>query len=149
MAVVIQFIWQVKGEVALTPQAIERLDPYITRYSQTMGVSVHAVGGTDDHIHVLFDLPLDKSVKSIETELRKTTTRFLRETLTLFGFSWADESTYISVTPDETSDVIAYIRENPRRHMVGDTISAWEAEEDAAAEEEALPEWLRSATKGS
>jgi putative transposase len=147
MAVVLQFIWQTSGDVALTPQAIERLDPYITRYARTMGILVHAVGGTEDHLHVLFDLPLDKTLKAIETELRKTTTRFVRETVTLLGFAWAEDTHFASITPDECDEVIAYIRDSAARHASGDIVSAWESLEEEAPAEEAVPEWLRSVSR--
>src|SRR5437016_6206197 len=144
MAVVVQFIWQTGGDIRLTPLALERLAPYITRYAQTMGVPVYMVGGTEDHLHVLFELPPDKTLKAIEVELRKTTTRFVRETLTLFGFTWEDETHFSSLTPDECEDVMAYIRESVARHSTGDIIVAWERPEPEADIEEAVPEWLRS-----
>lgn len=148
VTVVIQFIWRVEEGRALTPQAIERLAPYITRYAQTMGVGVYTVGGNENHLHVLFSLPANRTLDSIHRELQKTTTRFLRETLNLSGFSWEEEAMIVSLSPEDIDEAGEYIRGNAAHHLAGSTIAVWEGDEMIEeADDEALPEWLRDVGK--
>ncbi|MDX1931720.1 MAG: transposase [Capsulimonadales bacterium] len=144
MAVVVQIIRRVVGEQGLTPAVIERLQPYVTRYAQTMGIAVFAVGGQEDHLHILFRLPEDKTLKMIDTELAKTTTRFVRESLALPGFAWAEEPLFLSVSADEVEECAAYILDNPARHASRTAIAAWETDEEADGDDDAVPEWLRT-----
>jgi putative transposase len=148
----VHMIWWTTGsdDSALTPDIVERLVPYITRYAQTLGITVHAVGGVEDHLHVLYELPLKRTLDDVTRELTKTTTRFLRDVLNRRGFAWQEETLTDGVGPENFAALAAYIQENARRHASGDTEPFWEGldEDETGAPEEEIPSWLREVLPG-
>lgn len=152
--ILLHTIWQVeRNSPLLTEEARNRLAPYITRYAQTLGVVVLAVGGTDDHLHILHGLlpsrPLDKTLE----EIQRATVRFLRDSMQLTGFVWSEEGDPESLRPTDSESLIGYIRENAVRHATQTTVLEWEgssfATEDSPEDPAAiLPEWLKQAAQG-
>lgn len=140
--------WTAEGGPTLPPEAVERLVSYVTRYGQTLGVAVAAVGGFVDHLHLLFDLPTNKTLDQITGELRRTTARFLRDSMSLPGFNWAEGDALQSVGRDEAALCAEYVRDNAARHREGAADPYWEFLADAGADDEdaeEVPEWLRKA----
>ena len=145
----IQFIvhdlwWVAEEGTKLAEETIERLAPYIARYAQTLGVAVLAVGGAQDHLHVLYDLAPNRTADEVTAELQKTTARYLRDSLAVRGFAWAEASSIFSVSPHEVSGLREYIEENFQRHKDGRLVAVYEGvlEEDEGDDEE-MPDWLR------
>jgi putative transposase len=138
------------ADSALTPEIVERLVPYITRYAQTLGITVHAVGGTSDHLHILYDLPPKRTLDDVTRELTKTTTRFLRDVLNRRGFAWQEETLTESVGPENFAALAVYIQDNAARHASGDLEPAWEGGDDVETDgaEEEMPSWLREVLPG-
>lgn len=146
--ILLQSLWWTRdGGPILSDEALERLGPYITRYAQTLGIAVFAVGGTENHLHIAHDLVPSRPLTGTMEEVRRATVRFLRDSLNLSGFTWAEDTTIISARPEDLETLSAYIRENAARHAAGRTLPEWEgAEEEAEAEEtEAIPDWLKRA----
>ena len=132
--------------VRLTPEAVELLRPYLTRYAQTLKVIVHAVGGgAGDRLHVLLDLPPERALTSVVDELQRTSARFLRDARSLSGFAWRREAAaHESVGPERLETLAADIAANgagsgPVSVPRGDTAGA----QDDGNDEAPLPEWLR------
>ena len=149
--IVLLLRWNVAGGT-LTPAALLKLAPYITRYADTFNVRVHAVGGTADHIHVLCDIPGDMTADKVTHELQPATARYLRDVLGAKGFAWGTASV-VSVSPSEVNAATAYLSEHESRHERGECIEAWEGggESGAATAERAgdsLPSWLTDAMGG-
>lgn len=130
---------------ALSPEQIARLASYITRYAQTMGVTVHAVGGFVDHLHVVFDLPATQTLEKIAADLQKTTVRFLRESLGSPTFAWGGIHA-VGITDGTVDFVTAYVAENGARHQSGQIEYEWEPTNNMPSEpEDEVPAWLRDA----
>ncbi len=132
----------------LDAETIERLTPYITRYAQTFGVMVYAVGGVQDHLHLLLDLPPTRALQEISDELRSTTQRFVRNVLGESRFTWSKEGLLFSgVSPSGIRRMTDYIKNQAERHAAGDLIPGMEGEEDEEESEEGadedMPDWLR------
>ena len=140
--------WFVAVSGARLDEAIvARLAPYITRYAQTLGVGVSAVGGASDHLHILLILPPDQTLARITDELQAATTRLLAGTLALRDFAWADVVEAESVGP-ESADLAAYITGNAAHHADGTTVAAWETNAPVVPDPkpaDARPPWLREA----
>jgi REP element-mobilizing transposase RayT len=145
--ITIHCLWRVNRDgPELGAPAWERLPGYVTRYAQTLGVRVHAVGGGPDHLHWLFDLPSVRTVESVNDELRRASARYLAGRPDGAGFAWAAGVGAQSVSTSDSADLAAYIGENAARHATGQTIPEWEFAEFKDAEpEDELPAWLRSA----
>ena len=147
--VVVQFLWAVKpGGPVLTAPAVELLGPYLRRYGETLGILVHAVGGVEDHLHLLLDIPPTLSVDEIHNELTRASARYAREILGDRAFDWDGEGWYVcSISPEQVDEVKAYVREQPERHAPGGDLDPYlEGEPDEAGPEagdEEPPDWLR------
>jgi REP element-mobilizing transposase RayT len=138
-------LWPVASGDSLPVEAVERLAPYITRYGQTLGCTVTAVGGADDHLHVLFELPHDKTVARITDELQRASARFVRESYGAKLFAWGDADA-MSISPENVETVAAYVRENAARHDANDLLPSYEGDPgEMAAGDDETPDWLREA----
>jgi putative transposase len=149
----VHLIWRVAANSpALTPEAVERLVPYVTRYAQTLGILVYAVGGTTDHLHILYDLTPTRTLNDVTAELQKTTLRFLRDVLNLRGFAWDTEIRTEGIGPENRDALTDYIRENAVRHAENRLEPTWEGddtEESAVSVSgDELPAWLREVLPG-
>lgn len=109
----------------MTDDAIERLTPYTTRYGETLRIGVESVSGDDDHLALQIDLPPTLSLEKASDELRAATTRYLRGSLGLSTFAWAETGlTYASISAEADA----------------------EANEDDE-NDDVLPDWLRDSLK--
>lgn len=149
--VYLHFRWPLSADSApFSLDVLGRLGPYLTRYGQTLGATVFAVGGGVDHLHLLLQLPPTRSAHEIETELQAATVRFVRDVLNVQGFAWHENDGGFIVScgsdaPDKMND---YLRQNWERHATGAVVSHWEGIEAQEPETNAvLPEWLRDALK--
>jgi putative transposase len=140
-------LWPVAiGSPELTPDSIERLVSYATRYAQTLGIAVYGVGGTNDHLHLLVDLPPTMTMQQMLDELQRATARFLSEVLRMRGFAWATEDTCLeSIGPDQIAFVTDYIVENAAHHADGTTLEEWEFVQtgETVSPDDEVPDWLR------
>ena len=148
--ILIHMRWPIEGgSTRLTPEALRQLTPYTTRYAETLGVLVHAVGGTEDHLHVLAEVPPTHILEDFRHELQLSLRRFIEGALALPGFAWSETGcAYASVSPKELEELAAYIRDNAARHAAGTTLPEQEGDEAGEGEveeTEALPDWLREA----
>ncbi len=134
--------WAVAAASApITLGAWDRLPSYVTRYAQTLGVPVHAIGGADDHLHLLFDLPTDKSFVAVNTELERAVARFLADLLPRRGFAWSAPDLLVqSVGAGEWEELRDYIAAHSARHAA-DIVAEWE--DTSAPDEDSVPVWLR------
>ena len=74
------------------------------------------VGGTEDHVHMLFDLPLTKAISPFVRELKTTATHTLKGRFNGYrGFSWQTGFGYFSVSRSMYQIVADYIA-NQRQH---------------------------------
>lgn len=151
MGILLQLRWSV-ADGSLTPEAIAKLGPYITRYAETLNVRVSAVGGTNDHLHVLADIPSDMAPERISRELLSPTSRYVRDVLGVRSFAWDTGNVgVVSVSPWDVGPVVAYIAEQASRHESGDLdtflegLESHETSAPAAPAAEELPSWLTDA----
>lgn len=142
----------------LNDEMQSRLRSYLPRYAETLSARCLAVGGVRDHLHLLLDLPVSRSLQEVEEELRRASQRFLRDVLSSNLFLWSPlDRLYGSVSPQEQEAVVTYIQTQTECHTSG---RLWNAFEIAAAcgtvsvspapnqkpgPDETLPEWLRVA----
>jgi len=135
-----------RPDVPIVPEALDRLPGYVTRYAQTLGVTVRAVGGAEDHLHLLFDLPGNQTVDSVMAELQRATARFLQDVLGQRAFSWKSAYFAESVSADATATMTEYVAQNRQHHEANTTREDWEdATDESAGDDESLPLWLREA----
>ena len=83
-----------------------------------------AVGGTDDHMHVLFHLPPKLPLAKAVLLLKANSSKWMRESRA--EFSWQEGYGAFSISERDPDAVIAYVREQRERRAAADFVSAWE-----------------------
>ena len=73
-----------------------------------------AIGGTDDHVHVLLALPANRNLADVMRDIKANSSRYMRE----MGvrFAWQDGYAGISVSPSKISAVKRYIANQKEHH---------------------------------
>ncbi len=91
-----------------------RLWPYISGICKNHGIFVHAIGGTDDHIHLLIQIPptlaLAKSVNTIKSNSSKWANDEGHP------FAWQQGYAAFSVSASSLPTVVKYIQTQDSHH---------------------------------
>ena len=91
-----------------------RLWDYIKDIAHNHGIRVLAIGGTDNHVHMLLSLPAEANIAEVVRTLKCNSTRWLRETRPLF--SWQEGYGAFSVSPSQVDRVRQYINNQAQHH---------------------------------
>lgn len=139
----------------LNDEMLTRLRSYLPRYAETLAARCLCVGGVHDHLHLLLDLPVTKSLETVEDELRRASQRFVRDVLGSKLFLWsAEDRTYRSISPQEQEAVVTYLQTQMECHSGGEIWEVLEAtpgttpplrDGSRPTPSESLPDWLRAA----
>jgi len=102
---------------ALTPAIEGRLHPYLTGLLQRQSVAVLAIGGIEDHVHLLVRLPPGKSLAAVVRHAKSTSSAWLNRTGLLDStFAWQTGYGAFSVSASAAPTVLRYIRNQPIHH---------------------------------
>ena len=78
------------------------------------GFDIIAIGGTENHVHVLISLPAGMHLVDIVRDLKANSSRFMKDKVQLFA--WQDGYAGISVSPSQLAPVKAYIGGQEEHH---------------------------------
>jgi REP element-mobilizing transposase RayT len=114
----IHVVFSTKDRLANIAEDIQpRLWDYIGGIGRNHRIPIHAVGGTDNHAHVLLSLPptmfLSKAVQTIKAYSSKWINE---ERLAKGRFAWQDGYGAFSVSQSNVDAVIDYIHNQPEHH---------------------------------
>ena len=90
-----------------------RLWNYLAGIARNHGMQMLAVGGTQNHVHVLVVLPSDMALSDAVRTLKANSSRWVRETDRFFA--WQEGYGAFSVSPSQLERVKEYIA-NQRAH---------------------------------
>lgn len=88
--------------------------PYIVGIGRNHQLSIAAVGGTEDHIHLLLELPGTITLSKAVQLVKSNSSKWLNET-NAKGFAWQEGYAAFSVSAPNVQAVIRYI-DNQREH---------------------------------
>jgi putative transposase len=113
--VLIHLVFSTKGRRRLIKPEIEpRLWAYIVGIGRNHSIMVHAVGGIEDHLHVLYDLPPTisraDSIRAIKANSSRWMTQFSPH------FAWQKGSGSFSVSVSNKAAVMRYIGSQREHH---------------------------------
>ena len=78
-----------------------------------------AVGGFDDHLHVVVGYPPRIAVAEILRHVKGSSSTWLRKTFAeMHGFSWQDGYAAYSVSPSRVKRAIAYVESQEEHHRM-------------------------------
>ena len=84
------------------------------------GMKALAIGGTEDHVHILLSLPSSSSVADAMHQIKSTSSRWLHETCDLTGFEWQEGYGAFSIGWSQKEAAIAYIARQEEHHRKTD-----------------------------
>lgn len=92
----------------------EQLYAYAFGISKNIGVELLAIGGTENHIHILISLPGTRTLSEVIQKLKANSSRWIRE----HGvpFSWQEGYGAFSVSASQVEVVKNYIRHQAEHH---------------------------------
>ena len=93
---------------------------YMRGIARNKGLDILAIGGTNNHVHILLSLPAGMHLVDVIRDLKANSSRFMKERVPLF--SWQDGYPGISVSPSQVTAVKKYIagQEEHRRKRTFD-----------------------------
>ncbi len=93
---------------------LSRLWNYLAGIARNHGMQVLAVGGTENHVHILVVLPADTALSDAVRTLKANSSRWMRETDRLFA--WQEGYGAFSVSPSQLEKAKHYIANQPAHH---------------------------------
>jgi putative transposase len=106
-------VFSTKGRTQLIRDP-EPLWAYMRGIARNRGFEILAIGGTNNHVHVLISVPANKHVVDVIRDLKANSSRFMKSSVQ--GFSWQDGYAAISVSPSQIATVRHYIANQMEHH---------------------------------
>ena len=118
MSCVVHCVWSTKNrEPCLTSDLRERLWPYLGGIAKQNQMKALAIGGANDHVHILLSLPATLSVAKAMQFLKGNSSKWIRETFPkMHSFAWQEGYGAFSVGISGVEPTIAYIRSQAEHH---------------------------------
>ncbi len=118
---VYHYIWGTKNKLPLLTPTIEaRLYPYIGYKCKELGYSLHAVNGTQDHIHILLSLTPSILVAEVAKNLKGSSSHYINKETDLGEvLYWQDGYGVITIREIEIPKVARYIKQQKEHHTCG------------------------------
>ena len=142
-------VWATKGRESIILPAIEpRLYAYVAHKAGELGVFLYALGGTEDHMHIVPAIPPKHSVAWVVKMLKGASAHFVNTELRPPGLYFAWQRGYGSLTVGERQRAAAidYVLRQKVHHQQ-QTTNAWlercddeESEDEAGRSSQASPD---------
>lgn len=96
----------------------ERLFPYLGGIARENGMQLLAVGGVEDHVHLLVCIPASLALSKAVQLLKGGSSKWIHETFqNQRQFAWQEGYGAFSVSFSGIEDTIAYIRRQQEHHQ--------------------------------
>ena len=87
---------------------------YIRGIARNCGFDILAIGGTQNHVHLLLSIPARLNLVDLVRDMKANSSRFMKTQVHDFG--WQDGYSAISVSPSQLDAVKRYIANQPEHH---------------------------------
>lgn len=118
------FVWSTKLRRPLIQPEIESsLHNVIAAKAAQIGGFVHAVGGVEDHIHLVVSVPPKLSLSDFISQVKGNSSHFVNQELNV-PFAWQAEYGVVSFGGKQLDLVVKYVK-NQREHHADKTTIAF------------------------
>ncbi len=101
----------------IQPELQQRLWPYLGGIARENKITVLAVGGVEDHVHLLLSVPSTLSVAKAMQLLKGNSSKWIRDTFTdQWKFEWQEGYGAFSIGVSGIGDTTKYIRGQADHH---------------------------------
>jgi len=105
---------------SIVPDVQERLWAYMGGIARKNDISALAVGGAEDHVHMLLALPTTLSVAEAMRRIKTGSSQWMHECCGLTAFAWQEGYGAFSIGESQVKATFAYIRGQRERHRKRD-----------------------------
>lgn len=113
----LHIIFSTKERTRSIPAGIQpRLWSYMAGICRRLGVRVLAVGGFDDHAHLLVGLPATLTIAALVQKVKANSSRWMRAEAVKRPFQWQESYSAFSVSVSHVDRTVEYIRRQPEHH---------------------------------
>lgn len=109
----------------IKPMCRSELYSYLRRVATDYGISIDFIGGTDDHVHILLDLPPKISLSNLVCALKAKSSKWMNERGHLFA--WQNSYGCFSVSTSHLPRVKDYIAHQEEHHRRRDFLAEFNA----------------------
>ena len=95
----------------------ERLWAYLCGVAREHGLKALAIGGTEDHVHILLSLPSSFPIAQAMREIKSASSFWMRRTETRPDFEWQEGYGAFSVGCSQIPATTAYVRRQREHHL--------------------------------
>jgi putative transposase len=92
-----------------------RLWSYLGGIARQVEIKTLAIGGMDDHVHLLIGLPPTIALATAVQKLKANSSKWMNETISK-NFAWQEGYAAFSVSISHVPATIAYIQNQPEHH---------------------------------
>ncbi len=107
-------VFSTKERLPLIPEP-EELWAMMRRVASRAQITVLAIGGTSNHVHMLLSVPSTRTLAEVMRELKANSSHRMHQRWP--KFAWQDGYGAISVSPTAVKAVTHYIERQPEHHV--------------------------------
>ena len=123
----VHLVWATKNRLpALDPRRAQRVHGLLDRLCRDRHCLALAIGGVEDHVHLLVGLRPALAVSDLVRELKVATSPFIARQLGVDGFAWQRGYGAFAVYAADVEIVGRYILNQPTHHADATTLPEWE-----------------------
>jgi REP element-mobilizing transposase RayT len=128
VAVFVHLIWATWDRLPLlTDEITPALYRAIGAKCEELHAQVVAIGGVEDHVHLLVGLPATLTIADLMKHIKGATSHLVNHRLPNGGsFRWQGAYAAFSVDPQRLQRLIDYIANQRQHHFSNTLLSAWE-----------------------
>jgi len=104
----------------ITPEMQDRLWGYIGGIAREHGMTALAVGGADDHAHVLIAIPAAMPVSAAMREIKRGSSLWMHEACAMPQFGWQEGYGAFSIGHGQIEATVRYIARQREHHQKRD-----------------------------
>ena len=101
----------------IAPEMQDRLWAYIGGIAREHGMTALAVGGADDHAHVLIAIPATMPVSAAMREIKRGSSLWMHETCAMPEFVWQEGYGAFSIGHAQIEATVRYIARQREHHQ--------------------------------
>ena len=81
-----------------------------------LGSTAVAIGGVEDHVHLLVSLGKESPVMPLVREVKKAATNWIQDEIGIKQFAWQEGYAALGVSPERVPSLIRYIANQEEHH---------------------------------
>jgi putative transposase len=121
-------IWATRERMPLIPAYLElELHRHLVTQALQLGVTVHAINGVEDHIHLVATIPPWVGIADCVGRLKESSSLLMNQRRNGRGsFGWQHGYGILSIGPSNLDRAIKYVRWQKEHHAEGTVVEALE-----------------------